>query len=90
MYPPLSIVLDARDINFSAGSMFYWIRRATACVTRHRFNVTVDTKEQEAHYKQKYLLNVPLCPSDDVIVSPPSSWIQAAMEKGLVDEKLDV
>ena len=32
---------------------------------------------------------MPLCPSDDVIVSPPSSWIQAAMEKDLVDEKLD-
>ena len=79
---------------FSAGSMLadvngrYWVRRATACVTRHRF-ITVDTKEQEAHYEQKYLLNVPLCPSDDVIVSPPSSWIQAAMEKDLVDEKLD-
>ena len=79
---------------FSAGSMLadvngrYWVRRATACVTRHRF-ITVDIKEQEVHYKQKYLLNVPLCPSDDVIVSPPSSWIQAAMEKDLVDEKLD-
>ena len=79
---------------FSAGSMLadvdgrYWVHRATACVTRHRF-ITVDIKEQEAHYEQKYLLNVPLCPSDDVIVSPPSSWIQAAMEKDLVDDKLD-
>lgn len=79
---------------FSPGSMLadvsghYWVRRATACVTRHRF-INVSTKEQEAHYEQKYLLNVPLCPSDDVVVNPPSSWIEAAMEKDLVNEKHD-
>ena len=79
---------------FSPGTMLadanghYWVRRATACVTRHRF-ITIDTKEQEAHYEQKYLLNVPLCPSDEVIVTPPSSWIEAAMEKDLVNEKHD-
>ena len=79
---------------FSAGSMLadinghYWVRRATACVTRYRF-INVSTKEQEAYYEQKYLLNVPLCSSDDVVVNPPSSWIEAAMKKDLVDEKLD-
>ena len=38
---------------------------------------------------QKYLLNVPLYPSDDVIINPPSLWIQADMKKDLVDEKYD-
>ena len=77
-YPPGSMLLD------TAGT--YWVRRATAAVTRHRF-ITVE--DQEAYYEQKYLLTIPLTPTDDVITNPPLSWVKAAMLAGLVDEHHD-
>ena len=77
-YPPGSMLLD------TAGT--YWVRRATAAVTRHRF-ITVE--DQEAYYEQKYLLTVPLTPIDDVITNPPLSWVKAAMQADLVDQQHD-
>jgi len=68
-YPPGSMLVDI------AGT--YWVRRATAAVTRHRF-ITVE--DQEAYHEQKYLLTVPLTPTDDVITNPPLSWVKAAMQ----------
>ena len=85
---PLYAILEA----YPPGSMLgdtdgaYWVRRATAAVTRHRF-ITVE--DQEAYYEQKYLLTVPLTPTDDVIVNPPLSWVKAAMQADLVDEHHD-
>ena len=77
---------------YSPGSMLvdttgaYWVRRTNAAVTRHRF-ITVE--DQEAYYEQKYLLTIPLTPTDDVITNPPLSWVKAAMQAGLVDEHHD-
>ena len=73
---------------FPAGTMLkdnagnYWVRRARAAVTRHRF-ITVD--DQENYYMQKYLLNIPVTPSDDIVIHPPLSWIQAAVNANIVD-----
>ena len=39
---------------------------------------------------QKYLLNVPICATDDVIINPPKSWIRIAMKADLVDQHHDV
>ena len=50
-----------KDINRS-----YWIRRAKAAVTRHRF-ITLD--DHENYYLQIYMLNVPILPNDDVIIN---------------------
>ena len=78
---------------YPAGTMLkdnnghYWVRRARAAITRHRF-ITVD--DQENYYMQKYLLKVPLTQNNDVVVYPPSSWIQAAMHANLVDQQHDV
>ena len=36
---------------------------------------------------QKYLLNVPLTPNDDLVIHPPSSWI---MTKNMVDQHHDI
>ena len=78
---------------YPAGTMLkdnngdYWVRRARAAITRHRF-ITVD--DQENYYMQKYLVKVPLTLNDDVVVYPPSSWIQAAMHANLVDQHHDV
>ena len=78
---------------YPAGSMLkdiignFWICRAKAAITRHRF-ITMD--DQENYYMQKYLLNVPLSPNDDVIINPPLSWIQVAMNANLVDQHDDV
>ena len=55
----------------------YWVHRARAATTHHRF-ITVD--DQENYYMQKYLLNIPITPKDDVIVHPPFSWIQVAIK----------
>ena len=68
-----------KDINGN-----FWIRRAKAA---HRF-ITMD--DQENYYMQKYLLNVLLSPNDDVIINPPLSWIQVAMNANLVDQHDDV
>jgi len=38
---------------------------------------------------QKYLLELPITPNDDV-TNPPSSWIQFAMKANLVDQHHDV
>ena len=78
---------------FPAGSMLkdiagnYWIRRAKAAITHHRF-ITVD--DQENYYMQKYLINIPVSPSSDVIKHPPSSWIQVANNANIVDQHYDV
>ena len=64
----------------------YWVRRATAAVTRHRF-ITID--DQETYYEQKYLLTVPLTATDSIVNEPPTSWVKAAMEANLVDEQHD-
>ena len=78
---------------FPAGSMLkdiagnYWIRRAKAAITHHRF-ITVD--DQENYYMQKYLINIPVSPSSDVIKHPPSSWIQVAINANIVDQHYDV
>ena len=64
----------------------YWVRRARACVTRHRF---ISLDDQEAFYEKKYLLEVPLSLNDTIVTNPPSSWIKAAMVAGLVDENHD-
>ena len=64
----------------------YWVRRATAAITRHRF-ITIE--DQEAYYEQKYLLTVPLKPIDDIITNPTLSWVKAAMQADLVDEHHD-
>ena len=77
-YPPGSMLVDTDGA--------YWVRRATAAVTRHRF-ITVE--DQEAYYEQKYLLTVPLTPIDDVIANPPLSWVKAAIQADLVDEHHD-
>ena len=39
---------------------------------------------------QKYLLNIPITPKDDVIVHPPLSWIQVAINVNFVDQHHDV
>ena len=78
---------------YPAGAMLkdvtgnYWVRRAKAAITHHRF-ITVD--DQENYYMQKYLLNIPITPKDDVIVHPPLSWIQVAVNVNLVDQHHDV
>ena len=78
---------------FPAGTMLkdntgnFWVRRARAAVTRHRF-ITVD--DQENYYMQKYLLNIPVTPSDDIVIHPPLSWIQAAINANIVDQQCDV
>ena len=78
---------------FPAGTMLkniagnYWIRRAKAAITHHRF-ITVD--EQENYYMQKYLINIPVTPFSDVIKHPPSSWIQVAINVNIVDQLYDV
>ena len=77
-YPPGSMLVD--------GNGTYWVRRATAAITRHRF-ITID--DQESYYEQKYLLTVPLTLTDNIINEPPSSWVKAAMEADLVDEQHD-
>ena len=77
-HPPGSMVPDQNGT--------YWVRRATAAVTRHRF-ITVE--DQETYYEQKYLLTVPLTSTDSIITKPPSSWVRAAMEGNLVDEHHD-
>ena len=77
-YPPGSMLVDTDGA--------YWVRRATAAITRHRF-ITVE--DQEAYYEQKYLLTVPLIPTDDIITNPPLSWVKAAMQADLVDEHHD-
>ena len=77
-HPPGSMLVD------TAGK--YWVRRATAAVTRHQF-ITVE--DQETYYEQKYLLTIPLTPTDNVITNPPLSWVKAAMTAGLVDEHHD-
>ena len=77
-YPPGSMLVDA------TGS--YWVRKATAGITRHRF-ITVE--DQEAYYEQKYLLTVPLTPTDGIITNPPLSWVKVAMKANLVDEHHD-
>ena len=43
-YPPGSMLVDSNGT--------YWVRRANAAVTRHRF-ITID--DQETYYEQKYL-----------------------------------
>ena len=77
-HPPGSMVPDQNGT--------YWVRRATAAVTRHRF-ITVE--DQETYYEQKYLLTVPLTSTDSIITKPPSSWVRVAMEANLVDEHHD-
>ena len=78
---------------YPAGTMLkdtngnFWVRRARAAITRHRF-ITVD--DQENYYMQKYLLSIPVSPNDDVVANPPSSWIQVAMSANLVDQHHDV
>ena len=42
----------------------FWVRRARAAITRHRF-IMVD--DQENYYMQKYLLSIPVSPNDDVV-----------------------
>ena len=69
------------------GAGSFWIRRARASVTRHRF-ITVD--DQENYYMQKYLLTTPVTPNDDISTHPPLSWIQVAMNANLVDQHHDV
>ena len=61
-YPPDSMLVDTNGT--------YWVRRATTAVTRHRY-ITVE--DQEAYYEQKYLLTIPLTPTDDVIANTPLS-----------------
>ena len=53
-YPPGTMLSD------TVGN--YWIRRARACVTRHRF---ISLDDQEAFYQQKYMLKVPLSSNDN-------------------------
>ena len=77
-YPPGSMLADNNGT--------YWVRRANAAVTRHRF-ITID--DQETYYEQKYLLTVPLTAPDSIVNEPPSSWVKAAMEANLVDEQHD-
>ena len=77
-YPPGSMLVNTDGA--------YWVRKATAAVTRCRF-ITVE--DQEAYYEQKYLLTVPLTPTDDVIANPLLSWVKAAMQADLVDEHHD-
>ena len=77
-YPPGSMLADSNGT--------YWVRRANAAVTRHRF-ITID--DQETYYEQKYLLTIPLSVNDIIVNEPPSSWVQAAMEANLVDEQHD-
>ena len=79
MYPAGTML---KDINGN-----FWIQRAKAAITRHRF-ITMD--DQENYYTQKYLFNVPLPPTDDVIINPPLSWIQVAMNANLVNQHDDV
>ena len=64
----------------------YWVRRAIAAVTRHRF-ITID--DQETYYKQKYLFTVLLTATDSIVSEPSSSWVKAVMEANLVDEQHD-
>ena len=77
-YPPGSMLVDTDGA--------YWVRRAIAAITRHQF-ITVE--DQEAYYEQKFLLTVPLIPTDDIITNPPLSWVKAAMQADLVDEHHD-
>ena len=65
----------------------YWVCRARAAVTRHRF-ITVD--DQENYFMQKYILNIALTPSDDVVIHPPLSWVQVAINANIVDQHHDV
>lgn len=46
--------------------------------------------DQENYYMQKYLINIPVSPSSDVIKHPPSSWIQVAINANIVDQHYDV
>jgi len=88
----LSSPLNAMLETYPPGSMLvvtdgtYWIRRATAAVTRHQF-ITVE--DQEAYHEQKYLLTVPLTPTDTVITNPALSSVKEAMQADLVDEHHD-
>ena len=61
-YPPGTMLKDKTG--------HFWVRRARAAVTRHRF-ITVD--DHENYYMQKYLLKVPVTPNDDIITHSPSS-----------------
>ena len=78
MYPPGTMLPDSNGT--------FWVRRARAAITRHRF---ISLDDQETYYEQKYLLNIPLSPKDKVITNPPESWIKIAMHAGLVDEHHD-
>ena len=39
---------------------------------------------------QKYLVNVPVTPTDDIIIHPPLSWIQVAINANILDKQHDV
>ena len=66
----------------------FWRRRSKVAVTQFHFLVPVgDT--QEKFYEQKYLLNVPMLPEDNVISAPPQSWMQLCVEKGLCNKEGD-
>ena len=77
---------------YPAGTMledisgYFWVRRAQAAITRHRFI----TDDQENYYMQKYLLSISVSPNDDIVAHPPSSWIKVAMSANLVDQHHDV
>ena len=56
--------------------------------TRHRFISSVGD-DQEKYYEQKYLLTVPITPQSEVVLSPPSSWVEFCVREGMCDEHLD-
>ena len=69
---------------YPAGTMLkdisghFWVCRARAAITRHRF-ITVD--DQENYYMQKYLLSIPVSSNDDIVAHPPSSWVKVGMSQ---------
>ena len=65
----------------------YWVRRTKMRITRYHF--VNPGEEQDKFYEQKYMLNVPLSPDDDVIHHKPQSWMQLCIEKDLIDEHAD-
>ena len=66
----------------------YWKRRAKIAVTRFHFLAPVG-ETQEKFYEQKYLLNVPIMPVDNIISAPPQSWMQLCVEKDLCNKEGD-
>ena len=92
-HPP-SEALEAILSNYQPGQMLidkqgrYWVRRAKMGIVRYRF-INPAGDEQEKFYEQKYLLNMPVAPEDNIVTNVPHSCMQLCIQEGLFDEHAD-